>query len=243
MITCLIVDDEQGAIDILQAYISKTPFLELVGACTNPIDALDLLRSRPVDLLFLDIQMPQLSGLAFMRLLQGKTKVVLTTAYSEFAVEGFELDALDYLLKPIAFERFLKAAQKALNASLEPTGRWKPVEQADDYIFVKTESKGKMTKVNFDEIVFVEGMKNYVSINTREDRIVTLLNIKALEDRLPAKKFIRVHKSYIVSLDKIRALDGNQILFKDMKAYVPLGETYRTAFFDALQEKVMGGRK
>jgi DNA-binding LytR/AlgR family response regulator len=243
MISCLVVDDEQGAIDILQTFISKTPFLNLIGSTTNPIEAMGIVQSQPVDLVFLDIHMPQLSGLSFMRLLQGKTKVIITTAYSEFAVEGFELEAIDYLLKPIAFERFLKAAQKALNASLELSARWQPAEKADDYIFVKTESKGKMTKVNFDEIVFVEGMKNYVSINTHDDRIVTLLNIKDLEERLPAKNFMRVHKSYIVSLDKIRALDGNQILFKDIKAYVPLGETYRNAFFDALQKKVMGGKK
>ncbi|MFD2786282.1 LytR/AlgR family response regulator transcription factor [Hymenobacter rubripertinctus] len=243
MISCLIVDDEQGAIDILQTFIGKIPFLRLVGSSTNPIEAMGIVQSQPIDLVFLDIHMPQLSGLSFMRLLQGKTKVIITTAYSEFAVEGFELEAVDYLLKPIAFERFLKAVQKVFNASLEPSTRWQPAEKADEYIFVKTESKGKMTKVNFHEIVFVEGMKNYISINTHDDRIVTLLNIKDLEERLPAKSFMRVHKSYIVSLDKIRALDGNQILFKDMKAYVPLGETYRTPFFDALQEKVMGGKK
>jgi DNA-binding LytR/AlgR family response regulator len=243
MITCLVVDDEQGAIDILRTFIGKTPFLELVDSTTNPLEALTILQNQAVDLLFLDIHMPQLSGLDFMRLVTGKTKVILTTAYSEFAVEGFELDAFDYLLKPIAFERFLKAAQKALNASIAPSVRWQPEEKATDYIFVKTESKGKMTKVDFDEIIFVEGMKNYVSINTSTERIVTLLNIKDLEDRLPAKRFMRVHKSYIVSMEKIRALDGNQILFKGMKAYVPLGETYRAAFFDALQENVMNGKK
>ncbi|PJJ47719.1 LytR/AlgR family response regulator transcription factor [Hymenobacter chitinivorans] len=243
MISCLIVDDEQGAIDILKTFIEKTPFLTLAGSTTNPIEALSIVQDQAIDLIFLDIHMPQISGLDFMRLLKGKSKVILTTAYSEFAVEGFELEALDYLLKPIAFERFLKAAQKALNTSMDSTARWQPAEKEDDYIFVKTESKGKMTKVNFDEIVFVEGMKNYISINTADDRIVTLLNIKDLEDRLPPKNFMRVHKSYIVSLNKIKALDGNQILFKDMKAYVPLGETYRTAFFEALQEKVMGGKK
>jgi DNA-binding LytR/AlgR family response regulator len=243
MISCLIVDDEQGAIDILRTFIEKTPFLSLQGSTTNPIEALSLLQSHPVDLIFLDIHMPQLSGLDFMRLLKGKTKVILTTAYNEFAVQGFELEALDYLLKPIAFERFLKAAQKALNSTIEPSARWQPAEKEDDYIFVKTETKGKMTKINFDEIVFVEGMKNYLSINTNEDRIVTLLNMKDLEDRLPSKQFMRVHKSYIVALNKIKALDGNQILFKDMKAYVPLGETYRTAFFEALNEKMMGGKK
>ncbi|RSK37518.1 LytR/AlgR family response regulator transcription factor [Hymenobacter metallilatus] len=241
MISCLIVDDEQGAIDILRTFIEKTPFLTLVGSTTNPLEALSMLQSQPVDLVFLDIHMPQLSGLDMMRLITGNTRVILTTAYSEFAVESFELNALDYLLKPIAFERFLKAAQKALNTSIEPSPRWQAPEKADDYIFVKTDSKRKMTRVNFDEIVFVEGLKNYVSIYTPDDRIITLLNIKDLEDRLPPKRFMRVHKSYIVSLDKIRALDGNQILFKDVKDIVPLGDTYRTAFFEALQEKVMGG--
>lgn len=244
MITCFLVDDEQSAIDILRTFIDKTPFLTLVGSSTNPLEALSILQSQPVDLMFLDIHMPQLSGLDLMRLMPSKTRVILTTAYSEFAVEGFELNVLDYLLKPIAFERFLKAAQKALNTVIEPAARWQSEEKPDTYIFVKTESKGKMTKVDFDEIMFVEGMKNYVSINTSTERIITLLNIKDLEDRLPGKHFMRVHKSYIVSLDKIRALDGNQILLKGMKAYVPLGETYRPAFFEALQEKVMGsGRK
>ncbi|WP_400193679.1 LytR/AlgR family response regulator transcription factor [Hymenobacter sp. B81] len=243
MISCLIVDDEQGALDILTTFIHKTPFLSLSGTTTNPIEAISLVQNQQIDLIFLDIHMPQLSGIDFMRLLGGKSKVILTTAYSEFAVEGFELEALDYLLKPIAFERFLKAAQKALNAFVEPSAKWQLPEKEDDYIFVKTENKGKMSKVNFDEIVYVEGMKNYISIFTADDRIVTLLNIKDLEDKLPAKQFMRVHKSYIVSLNKIRALDGNQILLKDMKAYVPLGETYRNAFFAALQEKIMGGGK
>jgi DNA-binding LytR/AlgR family response regulator len=243
MITCFIVDDEQGAIDILRTFIEKTPFLSLVGSTTNPLEALNALQHEAVDLLFLDIHMPQLSGLDLMRLLRGQTKVILTTAYSEFAVEGFELEALDYLLKPVAFERFLKAAQKALNASMAPAARWQPEETPADYIFVKTESKGKMSKVNFSEIMYVEGMKNYVAIHTHEGQVITLLNIKDLEERLPSKRFMRVHKSYIVSLDKIQALDGNQIFFKGLKAHVPLGDTYRSAFFEALQEKVMGGKK
>ncbi len=243
MITCFIVDDEQGAIDILRTFIEKTPFLSLVGSATNPLEALNVLQQEAVDLLFLDIHMPQLSGLDLMRLLKGQTKVILTTAYSEFAVAGFELEALDYLLKPVAFERFLKAAQKALNASMAPAARWQPDETPADYIFVKTESKGKMSKVNFSEIMYVEGMKNYVAIHTHEGQVITLLNIKDLEERLPSKRFMRVHKSYIVSLDKIHALDGNQIFFKGLKAHVPLGDTYRPAFFEALQEKVMSGRK
>ncbi|MGY3091482.1 DNA-binding LytR/AlgR family response regulator [Hymenobacter sp. UYAg731] len=243
MISCFIIDDEQGALDILTTFVSKTPFLSLTGTSTNPLEALVLVQNQPVDLIFLDIHMAQLSGIDFMRLLNGRSKVILTTAYSEFAVESFELNALDYLLKPISFERFLKAAQKALNLFVEPSAKWQLPDKEDDYIFVKTENKGKMSKVNFDEIVYVEGLKNYVSIFTHDDRIITLLNIKDLEEKLPAKQFMRVHKSYIVSLAKIKALDGNQILLKDMKAYVPLGETYRTTFFHALQEKIMGGNR
>lgn len=240
MISCLVVDDEQSAVDLLCAFIRKTPFLTLAGATTNPLEALSLLQAQPIDLLFLDIHMPQLSGLDLMRLLPGGTRVVLTTAYSEFAVQGFELEALDYLLKPIAFERFLKAAQKARPSAVSPAVAAAPEAALADYIFVKTESKGKMAKVDFADIVYVEGLKNYVSIQTLHERVVTLLNIKDLGERLPARHFMRVHKSYIVSLDKIRALDGNQIFLKGMNTFVPLGDTYRPAFFEALQ--VMGKR-
>jgi len=238
MISCLVVDDEQSAVDLLCAFVRKTPFLTLIGATTNPLEALSLLQAQPIDLLFLDIHMPQPSGLDLMRLLPGGTRVVLTTAYSEFAVQGFELEALDYLLKPIAFERFLKAAQKARPAAVLPPAAATPEVALADYIFVKTESKGKMAKVDFADIVYVEGLKNYVSIQTLHERVVTLLNIKDLGERLPARHFMRVHKSYIVSLDKIRALDGNQIFLKGMNTFVPLGDTYRPAFFEALQ--VMG---
>lgn len=243
MITCLIVDDEQGAIDLLKAYIDKTPFLSLVASTKNPLDALSIVQDQQIDLIFLDIHMPQLSGFEFMKLIKGKSKVVLTTAYGEYALEGFEREALDYLLKPIAFERFLKAAQKALDSSITVSASWSPAMNEEDFIFVKTEHKGKMIKVNINDIIYVEGLKNYISIYTEDDRTVTLLNMKDLESRLPKNQFMRVHKSYIVALNKIQALDGNQILLKGIKPYIPLGETYRTAFFDALQQKIMGGKK
>jgi DNA-binding LytR/AlgR family response regulator len=243
MISCFIVDDEQSAQDILRTFIEKIPFLKLIGSTADPIEALSIVQHQNVDLLFLDIHMPQLSGLDAARLLRDKTKIVFTTAYSEFAVESFELEAFDYLLKPIAFERFLKTAQKALNAFIEPSNRWQAEHRETDYIFVKTESKGKMAKIDYDDIIYVEGMKNYVSINTKEDSIITLLNIKDLEQQLPSRYFMRVHKSYIVALNKIHALDGNQIFFKGLKAYVPLGDTYRAAFFEVLQQRVMGGKK
>ncbi|RYY12140.1 MAG: response regulator transcription factor, partial [Cytophagaceae bacterium] len=169
------------------------------------------------------------------------TRVVLTTAYSEFAVQGFELEALDYLLKPIAFERFLRAAQKARPTAALLVATPPEAAPPADYLFVKTESKGKMTKLDLADIVYVEGLKNYVAIHTHDEQVITLLNIKDLEERLPARQFMRVHKSYIVSLAKIRALDGNQIFFKGLSAYVPLGDTYRAAFFEALQ--ILGGRK
>ncbi|RYU77919.1 LytR/AlgR family response regulator transcription factor [Hymenobacter persicinus] len=243
MISCLVVDDEQGALDILTTFIQKTPFLTLAGATTNPVEALGIVQNQPIDLVFLDIHMPQISGLDFMKLINGKCQVILTTAYNEFAVAGFELEALDYLLKPVAIERFLKAAQKALNKSMRPSEKWQQPERPSNFIFVKTENKGKMCKINFDEILYVEGLKNYVAIHTPEETIISLLTIKELEARLPPHEFVRVHKSYLVSINKIKALDGNQIIIKDMKAYVPLGETYRTMFLRELQEKIKSGRK
>jgi DNA-binding LytR/AlgR family response regulator len=243
MISCLIVDDEQSAIDLLRLFVDQTPFLTLSGSTTSPVEALALLQRQPVDLLLLDIHMPQLSGLDLMRLVPATTKVILTTAYSEFAVTGFELNALDYLLKPIAFERFLQAAQKAVSAVSSPPPRRPLAEPTDDYLFVKTEGKGKLVRIDFDELLYVEGLKNYVALHTAAERVVTLVNIKDLEVQLPARQFMRVHRSFIVALPKIHALDGNQILFKGLKASVPLGDTYRAAFFDALQEKMLGGKK
>ncbi len=243
MLTCYVIDDEKSAVDLLVNFIEKTPFLKLAGSTTNPLEAIQILQNRKVDLVFLDIQMPGVTGLELMSIFQGKFSVILTTAYGNYALEGFENNALDYLLKPFSFDRFLKAAQKALTTTAFQAPQWQPEEQEDDYIFVKTENKGKMIKINYNDIVYVEGLKNYVSIYTKADRIITLLNIKDLEERLPPKRFLRVHKSYIISVENIRALDGNQILLADMKAYIPLGETYRPAFFKSLQKNLMGSKK
>lgn len=240
MLTCIIVDDEPSAVSVLKNYVAKTPFLTLAGTAGDPLEAIKIMEGKQIDLVFLDVQMPHLSGIDFMKMLQGKTQVILTTAYSEFAVEGFENEALDYLLKPIAFDRFLKASQRALNSATFSPSDWQPVEKEDDYMFVKTETKGKMLKINFEDIAYVEGLKNYVSIFVADERIITYTSIKALEEKLPSY-FMRVHKSYIVSLKKVRAVDGNQILLHNMKAYVPLGETYRNTFFNSL--KILGGKK
>nr|WP_315820465.1 response regulator [Paraflavitalea speifideiaquila] len=166
MIRCLIIDDEQHALDILLHYIGQTPLLQLVASTTNPLEALQIVATQKVDLIFLDIQMPELSGIDFIRSINGKCKIILTTAYSEFALEGYELDVVDYLLKPIRLPRFLTAVQKAataLNNTLTDIDKGLP---EDDYIFVKTESKGKLLKINLTEIDYIEGMKNYIAIYT-----------------------------------------------------------------------------
>jgi DNA-binding LytR/AlgR family response regulator len=244
MINCLVVDDEHAAVEILSTFIAQTPFLTLAHATTNPIEAINIVQNQAIDLTFLDIQMPQISGLDFMKIVQGKTKFVLTTAYSEFAIDGFELDAIDYLMKPIAYERFLKAVQKMMNITTGGSSQaWKtqPTEM-EDYIFVKTENKGKMIRVNFKDITYVEGLKNYISIHTKDEEVITLMNMKDLEERLPTENFMRVHKSYIICTDRIKLIDGNQIALNDVKGYVPLGESYRNIFFDTIDNKVMGGK-
>src|SRR5580692_764742 len=184
MIKCLIVDDEQHAIDILLHYVKQTPFLHLVKATTNPVEALELINAQKIDLIFLDIQMPEISGLDFVRAISGKARVILITAYSEFATDGFDLEVVDYLLKPVSLPRFLKAVQRALNIFTlsAPVQREDAVE--DDYIFVKTEFKGRMLKVNLSEIHYIEGMKNYVAIHHNDQKTIALLNMKDLEDRL-----------------------------------------------------------
>ena len=238
----MIVDDEESAVNVLRRYVEKVPFLTLVGTALDPLQALEQLRQNPVDLIFLDIHMPHLSGLDMMKLIPPRCKVILTTAYSEFAVKGFELQALDYLLKPISFERFFQAAQRALAAGNPHAPEATHPEMEQDYLFVKTETKGKMIKVKFSEIMYIEGLKNYVSIYTPEERIVTYSSFLQLEEMLPAN-FMRVHKSYIVSLDKIKAVDGNQILLYAMKNYIPMGESYRSTFFNALKQRIIGGKK
>lgn len=242
MLTCLIIDDEPSAINILKEYVRKTPFLDLIGEANDPLDVIEIIKDRNIDLIFLDIQMPNISGLEFISMLPPTTKVILTTAYSEYAVEGFKHEALDYLVKPISFERFLNAAQRGLNTSTATASNWETAEKKDDYFFVKTEIKGKVVKINFKEIIYIEGLKNYVSIYTEKGKIIAYLSFKELEAKLP-KTFMRVHKSYVIALFRIKAVDGNQILLNDVKAAIPLGETYRKSFFKNLQEKLMGGKK
>lgn len=243
MIRCLVVDDEPLALNILEDYIAKMPFLQLVKATTNPIEALTLVQSGEADLVFLDVQMPELTGIQFLKIANGKAKVILTTAYPQYALEGYELDVVDYLLKPIAFDRFYKAVQKAQGiinptaAASMPAPVAAPAQQQpdflSDFIFVKTEHK--IQKVYLHDILFIEGLKDYISIFTTNERIITLQNMKKMEDALPEKHFIRVHRSYIVSLDKIDSIERSRIFIGDK--VIPVGDTYRDDFFRIIDGK------
>jgi two-component system LytT family response regulator len=211
----------------------------LVKATTNPIEALTLVQEGNVDLVFLDVQMPELTGIQFLKIANARAKVILTTAYPQYALEGYDLDVVDYLLKPIAFDRFFKAVQKAqgiLQPSARPATNAEPVQQNDflsDFIFVKSEHK--IQKVYLRDILFIEGLKDYISIFTPAERIITLQNMKKMEDALPEKHFIRVHKSYIVSLNKIDSIERSRIWIGDK--IIPVGDTYREEFFKIIDGK------
>ncbi|WP_201983531.1 LytR/AlgR family response regulator transcription factor [Hymenobacter rubidus] len=248
MIRCLAVDDEAPALLILADYISQLPFLELVGTTTNPIEALTMVQQGQVDLVFLDIQMPKLTGLQFLKLAGNKCKVVLTTAYPEYALEGYENDVVDYLLKPISFERFFKAAQKALAlmpgpAAPAPVAAPAPIATSvaavtpppTGHMFVKGESKNKFLRVNYADILYIEGLSNYVSIQLPTQRVVTYQTLKELAETLPQPPFLRVHKSFIVSLDKIRMVDGNTIYIQDKE--IPVSDTYREQLYRLIREQ------
>lgn len=239
MISCIIVDDEQHAIDILVHYIGQTPQLHLVGSTTNPLEALKMVSDQKVDLVFLDIQMPELSGIDFIKALGGKSKVILTTAYSEFALEGYELDVVDYLLKPIRLPRFLQAVQKAAGLLKEAAPAPPAKEAEDDYIFVKTESKGKLLKINLGEIDYIEGMKNYVAIHRGGQKTLVYTSMKELEDHLPRQQFMRVHKSFIVPLSRITGIEGNMLSLKGVSEKILIGESYKAELMELIRNKMI----
>lgn len=238
MIRCLVVDDEQHAIDIITHYISQTSYLELVSSTTNPVAALQTVVTENIDLVFLDVQMPELSGIDFVKAINGKAKVILTTAYSEFAIEGFELDVVDYLLKPIRFARFLTAVQKAVKDITEKAPETESSTD-EDYIFVKTESKGKLLKINLADIEYIEGMKNYVAIYRGGQKTLVYTNLKDLVNHLPARQFIRVHKSFIIPINRITGIEGNHILLKNVPAEILIGENYKADLMEIIRNKMI----
>lgn len=239
MIRCLVVDDEPLALDILEDYINKVPFLTLVKTTTSAIEGLSLVQSGAIDLVFLDVQMPELTGIQFLKIINGKCDVILTTAYSQYALDGYELDVVDYLLKPIAFDRFYKAAQKVLqnsNHSNQTIVEAPMAQKTHDFIFVKTEHK--IQKIYLDDILYIEGLKDYISIFTKTERIITLQNMKKMEESLPEKSFVRVHKSYIIALSKIESIERSRIQIGDK--IIPIGDTYRDYFFKQIEDKNIG---
>ncbi len=232
-INCLVVEDEPLARNLMTAYIEKVPYLNLLQACSNPLEAIDFLRENPVDLLFLDVQMPEITGITLLKIGQKKPLVILTTAYSEYALEGYEHDVMDYLLKPITFERFLKAVEKAharlSNASSTTVVQEKAINPSDSvqpFIFVKDCTK--LVKIKLNDIFYVEGLKDYVTIHTRTQKVVTLQRLKTLEEELPENKFIRIHNSFIVAFEAIEAIEKEKVQIGSV--FIPISDTYRKSF-------------
>ena len=220
-IKCIVVDDEPLAVSLLGSYFEKIPFFELVFSTENPIEALEYIQKKDADLIFLDIQMPEITGINFMKIVGDKLKYILTTAYSEYALEGYEHNVIDYLLKPISFDRFEKSALKAQE-------RFQNNEaSANTYFFVK--SSGQQHKINFNEILFVESIKDYVNIKTENQEYIVLDTLKSLENQLP-ENFARVHKSFILNLNKIEKIDIKNVFLNSGKE-IPIGETYKSEFF------------
>lgn len=219
-ITCIITDDEPFARKGLQGYVEKISFLDVKGVCEDAIQLSDLLQQQPVDLLFLDIQMPHITGIEFIKALSRPPKVIFTTAFEQYALQGFELDVLDYLLKPISYDRFLKAAWKARDYF---AAREEKNVETIPYMFAK--SNGKLEKICFDEILFVEGMENYAAIYLENKKLIIHTTIKALLEKLPKGKFIQTHKSYIAAVNKVQSIEGNILYIQ--KHQVPISKYLR----------------
>lgn len=227
-ITCVIVDDEPLALSILEGYIRQTPFLELAASFTNPVKAFQYLSEKPVDLLFVDIQMPDLSGLELISGLETKPVLIFTTAHSEYALEGFKSNAIDYLLKPIDYPDFLKAANKAKEWIYAKNRNALHVQSNKEFLFIKSEHK--LIRINFSEIIYIQGKSEYVQIHLATGRpIMSLLSLKALEAQLPESMFMRVHKSYIVNLQRIKVIERNEIVY-DNGVVIPISPPYKSKF-------------
>lgn len=236
-LNCVIIEDEPLARNLMIDYVKKVPSLNLVQAFSNPLEALEALRTLSVDVLFLDIQMPELTGISLLKVLTKKPFIILTTAYSDYALEGYELDVADYLLKPVTFERFLKAVDKVMQraeAESKPAiVRGESAQPTAPFVFVKDGTK--LVKVKLDEILYVEGLKDYVTIHTKTQKIVTLQRLKALEEQLPADKFIRIHNSYIVALSAIDVVHKNEVQIGAVS--LSIGDTYRKTFKELIDKK------
>lgn len=233
-INCIVIDDELPAIQQMEDYISRVPFLKLLKSFNNAIEPITFLQNNAVDVIFLDIEMEGFTGLQLIKTLQIKPKIILTTAYDQYAIKAFDLNVSDYLLKPISFERFIQSIDKVFDffsndKQIESQGP----QYKRDYFFVKTEFR--MQRIDFDDILYVEGMKEYLRIHTTTERIMTLQSFKNLEEALPSSNFIRVHKSYLVAINKIKSVERNRISIAD--TLIPISDTYKESFLLVVKQK------
>jgi len=238
-INCIAIDDEPLALEIIKDYCSKVSFLNLTQIFVNAVESIEYLRNNKTDLIFLDIQMEELSGIQLLNAIKNKPYVIFTTAYDNYALQGFELDVVDYMLKPISFERFIKGVNKVcermqLESNLSSPGEPKKMTSSESsFFFVKTETR--MERIENNDVLYVEGMSDYWRIVTKTRRIMTLMNAKKLEEVLHEPQFCRVHKSFFVALDKIESIERNRIKIGDK--YIPVSETYHKTFFELIERK------
>lgn len=238
MIKCLAIDDEPLALNKMASYISETPFLELAGACRSGYEAIDLISKTKIDLMFVDINMPDINGLDFVKTLHNKPQIIFTTAFSEYAIEGFKLDALDYLLKPIGYNEFLKAANKARNHFESVIAEQIGKISANEYLFIKADSK--IARISFNDIIYIEGMREYVRIHLISGKpLMPLISLHSLEEQLPSGRFMRVHRSYIVNLERIITVEHNRIVFEG-KVLIPVSDQYKETFNKFLRLHSLG---
>ena len=238
-IRCAVIDDEPLALGLMASYVKKTPFLELVGSYSSAVQAMQEMHDNPVDLIFLDIQMPELNGLDYSRMISPQTRVVFTTAFNQYALDGYKVNALDYLLKPISYPDFLLAANKAQEwfRLVEQSQQSEKKENQDEKLSIFVKSDYKLIRIELKNILYVEGLKDYVKIyegNTGRP-VISLMSMKAMEEMLPADRFMRVHRSYIVQKEKIRIIEHNRIVFGN--TYIPIGDSYKQVFQDFLNKR------
>jgi DNA-binding LytR/AlgR family response regulator len=238
-ISCIAVDDEPLALEKMATYIAKVDYLDLKGTFDNAFDALNFLRQERVDLMFLDIQMDELTGIQLLEVLKNQPKVVLTTAYDQYALRGYELDVVDYLLKPFSYQRFLKAAEKVFEGLRQTQQAAPPSPTAKEIDFILVRSEYRLQKIKLADIQYIEGMKDYSRIFTPDNKIMTLQNLKKLEEGLPSPPFLRVHKSFIISVDRVESIGKNDIVVAERT--IPIGGLYKKTFMDYLDEQKLLG--
>ncbi len=238
-ILCAVVDDEPLALGLMASYVKKTPFLELVGSYSSAVQAMQELHDHPVDLIFLDIQMPELNGLDYSRMIPSQTRVVFTTAFNQYALDGYKVNALDYLLKPISYPDFLQTANKAQEwfRLVEQSQQPAKADKAEDIQSIFVKSDYKLIQIELKNILYIEGLKDYVKIyeDNSTKPVISLMSMKAMEEMLPTDRFMRVHRSYIVQKEKIRIIEHNRIVFGN--TYIPIGDSYKQAFQDFLNKR------